>query len=756
MRVSAQIVFAVIVSLLLGLFFKTPAYAQTAQSTPQSTSQATNNAINYILPNTDPNVPINHHSYTQILLIDGISAVMCVLTGVDPSNPNQPCLGVNPTTGKIGLAKMPNNQTFGQAQSTQIGGAMGLMAQSIGTLYVPAVTSSQYVGYLASNFGIVKKTYAATNSTQNANCTNSPFGYGFCGLTPIFVLWSDMRDLSYALLTLLFIAIGVGVMLRFRVDPRTVMTLQNQIPRVIIAILLITFSYAIAGVLIDLMWTVTYTGIAYISNAAPNSKIQTDCNQPAKTLSQGAEQQLLDQPISFTNTILSGYCYGTNGGIIKNGLLTLSTDVAGSLGDLVSQLIHDLLFGGGSGCHFSWWDLIPFVGAATLAKCALDSVALSVFLWLTEILVKLIILVAILIALFRLWFKLIQAYLTFLIFVILGPLWIVLGLVPGRPMGFEKWLRIIFSNLAVFPIVAFILVFARVILDSAHNMSPNQIFVPPLIGNPNIGTFSTLMAFGAIMLAPSIPDLIKERMKATGQAKYGAAIAGAALAGATAFTSPGKKIMESMNRRDPHSGEPEGPLAVMKQRALERMPGLGRRRIANESALKKIRHGAVNPATGQAYTYRDLPQLRREALVAQGNRAKRRTDRKEAKLENKGAKYEFNEQSRFGKVRNRVRERLPGGRAAATAAATRQQSREDAQKTAERQQRFEQWKQDQEMADFDAYEQAKTGTGGPTTPKPTTGPKPKGPKGKAASAKARARTRGKASRSKGGGKKKGR
>ena len=331
-----------------------------------------------------------------------------------------------------------------------------------------------------------------------------------------------------------------------------------------------------------------------------------------------------------------------------------------------------------------------------------------------------------------------------------------LGLVPGRPMGFEKWLRIIFSNLAVFPIVAFILVFARVILDSAHNMSPNQIFVPPLIGNPNIATFSTLMAFGAIMLAPSIPDLIKERMKATGQAKYGAAIAGAALAGATAFTSPGKKIMESMNRRDPHSGEPEGPLAVMKQRALERMPGLGRRRIANESALKKIRHGAVNPATGQAYTYRDLPQLRREALVAQGGRADRRAARKDAKQENKGAKYELNQQSRFGKVRNRIRGRLPGGNGAATAV-TRQQRRVDAQKTAERQQRFEQWKQDQEMADFDAYEQGNTGTGGPTTPKPTTGPKPKGSKGKASSPRsstARTRTRGKASRSKGGGKKK--
>src|SRR5258708_33078811 len=109
----------------------------------------------------------------------------------------------------------------------------------------------------------------------------------------------------------------------------------------------------------------------------------------------------------------------------------------------------------------------------------------------------------------------------------MGPIWIVLGLIPGRPMGFEKWLRIIFSNLAVCPLVAFLLVFARVIVDAvpAGGGAQGTFFVPPLVGNPSLATFSDLMGFGAIMIAPSIPDLIKERMKATGQGKYGATIA---------------------------------------------------------------------------------------------------------------------------------------------------------------------------------------------------------------------------------------
>ena len=54
-------------------------------------------------------------------------------------------------------------------------------------------------------------------------------------------------------------------MLRIKIDPRTVMTIQNQIPRVIICIILITFSYAFAGAMIDVMWAVTYMGVNKIT-----------------------------------------------------------------------------------------------------------------------------------------------------------------------------------------------------------------------------------------------------------------------------------------------------------------------------------------------------------------------------------------------------------------------------------------------------------------------------------------------------------
>jgi len=591
MRITARILFTFVFCLVLFSLLGTPAFAQTINQ-PSSTN-------NFLTPNVDSSVPQNSHEYAQIAVINLLSAFMCQLTGIDPTNPRQACLGVDSSTGKIGIPPAAENQTFGQAQTQpQIGGAAGFLTSYISTLYTPAISSNDYFRYLSDNFGIVHPAEAATTT----GCSTS-FGYGFCGLTPILSLWTAIRDFAYAMLTILFIAIGIGVMLRFKVDPRTVMTLQNQIPRVIVAILLITFSYAIAGIMVDLMWTATYAGINFISGAS-NSTVDL-CNPDVKQpLANVAEQRLLDEPISFANTIFRGYGpnatqdYCNNPSILgQSGLLTLSSDVSSTFGDLVQQLIQNLLgININSGC-----------GITNVGGCVG-----GFFSWITEQIIKLIIVVALLIALFRLWFELIKAYVTFLIFVIMGPLWIVMGLVPGRPLGFEKWLRIVFANLAVFPLVAFLLVFARVIIDSAAaptlvlgaatgahgavlaaaaKVTAQNVFYPPLVGNPNIGAFTTLMGFGAVMLTPTVPSLIKEQLKATGPGgkAAGAALLGGLGVGAAAATSPAKKAWGYLNRTNQHTGAPEGAVAVMRQRIWQKTP-MGRHAVAKRKAIQHIYH----------------------------------------------------------------------------------------------------------------------------------------------------------------------
>src|SRR5215469_4549710 len=145
MRISARILFVAVVLLLFGSS-KTLAFAQTIQSSTANNQPPPIN--NFLMPSVDSNVPQNHHEFTQIVMIDVLSAIMCQLTGIDPADPKQPCLDVNPTTGKIGMPPANPTAKFGQAQTPQVGGALGLMGIFISDLYTPAVSSTQYVDYM--------------------------------------------------------------------------------------------------------------------------------------------------------------------------------------------------------------------------------------------------------------------------------------------------------------------------------------------------------------------------------------------------------------------------------------------------------------------------------------------------------------------------------------------------------------------------------------------------------------------------------
>lgn len=79
-------------------------------------------------------------------------------------------------------------------------------------------------------------------------------GFGFENLAPIRGLWTAMRDISYFLLIIAFIVMAFMIMFRVRISPQTVITVQSALPRLIMILILITFSYAIAGFVVDLAY----------------------------------------------------------------------------------------------------------------------------------------------------------------------------------------------------------------------------------------------------------------------------------------------------------------------------------------------------------------------------------------------------------------------------------------------------------------------------------------------------------------------
>ena len=477
----------------------------------------------YTVPNTNPDVPKNLHTWTQNVMIEVMSAMSCQLSGIDPTNPKTQCLGVDQKTGKIGYVEGG-------------GGAIGVAGKMIAMLYTPPLHTGDYFKYLASNFGIVKSAHAQAAA-------------GFEGLQPIQSLWVAFRNVVYLLFVIIFIVIGLAIMLRVRIDPRTVMTIQNQIPKIIIGILLVTFSFAIAGFLIDLMYVTIFLSYELISGALPAGTVSGlnplslqgatpfaaasgiggifgiahNAANSAKDVIQSLlgisscsgpgcfagiynpfaifwENTSYQQSGHIIDLFIDIISYAVGVGMF-NAVASLNTPdfdfrLIGDLLDLiVSGAQYATAFAAGfaafSGTEFGLRELIPYL------------------------IIYIIVLIALLFALIRLWFSLIIAYLSILIDVVFAPFWIAATLLPGSSIGFGAWLRSIIANLAAFPATIIMFLLAKAFIDGFGSTQTSNQFVPPLIGNPGTtDAIGSLIGLGIILMTHNVVHLVKAALKA--------------------------------------------------------------------------------------------------------------------------------------------------------------------------------------------------------------------------------------------------
>jgi hypothetical protein len=103
----------------------------------------------------------------------------------------------------------------------------------------------------ASGIDSVKSTLAKFSIAAPAH---AQAGYGYNHLTAIQGLWSAARNTAYLVIALLLVVAGFMIILRTKINPQTIVTIQLIIPRLITALILVTFSYAIAGLVIDLVY----------------------------------------------------------------------------------------------------------------------------------------------------------------------------------------------------------------------------------------------------------------------------------------------------------------------------------------------------------------------------------------------------------------------------------------------------------------------------------------------------------------------
>lgn len=460
--------------------------------------------------NANPTVPSNLHTWTQNVMIEVMAAATCQLAGVDPVNPNQKCLGVDQKTGSIGFVE-------------EGGGAIGVMSNFIAMTFTPPLHTSDYFSYLAQNFGIAKPAFAQVT--------------GFSSLKPLMGLWVAFRNIVYLLFVLVFVIVGVAIMLRVKIDPRTVMTIENQIPKIIVGLVLVTFSFAIAGFLIDLMYVSTYLVSNVVADANPSAippemrekllrsthpidavnimggtggkfgGLADIAGRPAEAIG-GFISPIFDNPGGrLAVGIVTGILTKLAAKPVADTLDTILTKIGAVVGTVIQPGIGTIVGGVTGGAIGSLITIL--LGGAVGGLFAPQIMG-----GITSFIAFLVIVIALLWALFRLWFELIKAYIFILLDVVLAPFFVVIGLFPGSPIGFGAWMRDILANLSAFPVTIAMFLLGRVFMSAFGKNEPNQ-FAPPLIGNPaDTSAFGALIGLGIILMTPQVVEMMKAVFKA--------------------------------------------------------------------------------------------------------------------------------------------------------------------------------------------------------------------------------------------------
>ncbi len=362
-----------------------------------------------------------------------------------------------------------SDQTENEDGSVTQTGALPSLAGVIGTVYATPPASGIYYAYdVFQNLG-GKTAYAQ--------------GIGFTGLQPILPIWKAFRNITYLLFTLIFIGIGLAIMLRVKISPQAVITINNALPKVIGALILVTFSYAIAGFMIDLMYVLIGLGINVLKLGGVTPHFINIFG-----LGREATEVGVQKVINWGFFGLIPMFFGGKSGLGAGGSV---------IGALVGGIIGSILPVGGT--------LIGIGVGAVLIQVIWGIIAL--------------------ILLFKLFFELIKAYIKIILSVILSPIQIMAGAIPGMQIGgFGKWFKGLLAEILIFPAVVIVAMIGTYILQQINTQ---PLWTAPLIGPPDLGSTTiqgitgsitniftqAIIGMGFLLILPQIPSIIRNALE---------------------------------------------------------------------------------------------------------------------------------------------------------------------------------------------------------------------------------------------------
>jgi hypothetical protein len=337
-----------------------------------------------------------------------------------------------------------NKNIAESASKLQKNNLLSQVATILGTtLSTPPASSTNYLASVKQNLQnkkIVKDVIAADE------------GHGFNGFIPVLPVWKAFRNIAYLVFVVFFIVMGFAIMFRVKINPQTVIGIQTILPKIIALLLLITFSYAIVGLMIDLMYVVFY---------------------------------LIINSFTLYEVIRKGLSISIPGvGSIGGGQPVGVLMASGQLGIIASLLIHQLIAA----------MIIPQAVTAAIFGLPLGlTAAIDAAMTITGIgiLIRIVLMFAIIFTFFKLFMKLLGAYINIVVQLIFAPIILLGGVFPGsKTIG--NWFRNLLANMSVFPTTMTLLLLAFVFM------------VQPLVNIPIIGPVFGVLGAGDFIEGSSI------------------------------------------------------------------------------------------------------------------------------------------------------------------------------------------------------------------------------------------------------------
>ena len=372
------------------------------------------------------------------------------------------------------------------------------------TQHQPSIASQIFADRPISGISYVKNIIRKLDPVTEVHAQTT--GYGYTVLTVIRPLWGLTRNFSFFLFVIVTIVFAFMIMLRVKLSPQLVISVQSALPKIVISLILVTFSFAIAGFMIDLIYVIMGVFSAMMSSFIPTNFLKV------------AEGKII---FAFIN-----------------GSIPLLQD--GGIAIFFYFIAYIILF---------------FVAAvvallASVSGFHISSTLFSLLLIIFTIILLLILIVSTVRVIFMLFKNLAAVY----GLIIIAPLQITMGTLFPQS-GFSSWLKKLFSKLLVFPLTGIFIYISFFLLgysmatsvygaicnnglmsilkpvlrlelgliskftgieffDPANTLDFCNAWGPPMLGNPASATAIAflLMSVGIIMMIPKISEAIESFM----------------------------------------------------------------------------------------------------------------------------------------------------------------------------------------------------------------------------------------------------